>query len=277
MDNKMGKIEPYSAKQHLSPNQLNMYMRCSAQWMFRYVEGIKIRPGISLLFGNCFDEVSNTNFRQKMETFEDLPVDDLKDCFVTEWDGNKDRYQIEEDDKPEEKREQGILLVDHWRKTRAPAIQPAGVQEKLSFSRPEHPYDIIQYSDVITADSGIIDNKTTTKSPSKDKETGVYLPKSNDHIVQMSLYEIGYEQKFGERPEYLELDYAVIKKDPDNIQVQWTPRDYHRKYVLSLIDMVTHGIESKVFIPNRGNFLCSKRFCGYAAICEAEFGGKVKE
>ena len=58
-------------KKHLSPSQIKMYIRCSAQWMFRYREGFKMKPGIALLYGISADVAFNLNYGQKIDSHED--------------------------------------------------------------------------------------------------------------------------------------------------------------------------------------------------------------
>ena len=68
----------------------------------------------------------------------------------------------------------------------------------------------------------------------------------------------------------------IKTKTPKVQRVRWTPNDSDIMLANSMVGFVKKGIEKGVFIPNRGSFLCSKRFCGYWKECQSEFGGTVK-
>ena len=54
------------------------------------------------------------------------------------------------------------------------------------------------------------------------------------------------------------------------------PNKEDRQYVLGLMEHVANGVKKEVFIPNRNNMMCSKKFCGYWQECEKKYGGKVR-
>jgi hypothetical protein len=61
-------------KPHLSQTQLTMYEKCGESYRRRYCdcEGEKIPPGIALVKGTGVHGGSKANFKQKIETKEDL-------------------------------------------------------------------------------------------------------------------------------------------------------------------------------------------------------------
>ena len=118
-------------KPHLSPSSITQYLKCSAQFMFKKQLGPK-PPGIALLYGKSVDNAINVDMEQKIVTKENLPSDDVKDAFVTEYDNNKDDTFFHRDDKPDILREVGINSVGKWADEIAEKIQPISVQEKLA-------------------------------------------------------------------------------------------------------------------------------------------------
>lgn len=56
------------APPHLSISQIGMFMRCPAQWMFRYVEGIKIPPSAAMIKGTATHEGVELIYSEKKET-----------------------------------------------------------------------------------------------------------------------------------------------------------------------------------------------------------------
>ena len=67
----------------LSPSSINMFLRCQYQWYLRYVEGLKVPPKSALVVGLAFHKGEEINFSQKVETGEDLPLDDVLDAYDT--------------------------------------------------------------------------------------------------------------------------------------------------------------------------------------------------
>ena len=260
-------------KPHLSPSSINQYLKCSAQFMFKKMIGPK-PPGIALLYGKSVDNAINIDMEQKIVTRENLPSDDVKDAFVTEYDSNRDDTFFHRDDKPDYLREVGINSVGKWADEIAEKIQPISVQEKLAIEFDDFGYDILQFADVITEDKTIIDNKTAGRSvPQKDGEYKV----SYDHILQLTMYGIGYKENHNEDIKELGLDYLIKNKNPKIQQVRWKPNNADKKYALGLIKNVAKGIDNETYIPNRSSFMCSKKFCAYWNECEENFGGKVRE
>ena len=260
-------------KPHLSPSSITQYLKCSAQYMFKKQLGPK-PPGIALLYGKSVDNAINVDMEQKIVTRENLPSDYVKDAFVTEYDNNKDDTFFHKDDKPDVLREVGINSVGKWADEIAEKIQPISVQEKLAIEFDDFNYDILQFADVITEDKIIIDNKTAGRSvPQKDGEYKI----SNDHMLQLTMYGIGYKENHNEEVNELGLDYLIKNKNPKIQQVRWKPNDEDKKYALSLIQNVAKGIDNETYIPNRSSFMCSKKFCAFWKECEENFGGKVRE
>ena len=203
---------------------------------------------------------------QKIETHEDLKLNDVMDAFVTSWDNRKPDTKFFPSDKPEDLREVGIRSIENCMKDIAPTIQPKAVQEELSFETNEA--KIVQYADLITEEGIIIDNKTAGRSPGNQI--------SHDHLMQLTMYGMGYESKNIFKPKELGLDYMIKTKTPKVHRVRWKPNKGNIAIANSTIGQVKKSIEKGIFIPNRGSFMCTKRFCGYWKECQREFGGTVK-
>ena len=261
-------------KPHLSPSSITQYLKCSAQFMFRKTVGAK-PPGIALLYGKSIDEAINIDMNQKIESRENLPTNDIKDAFVTEWDNNKNAAEFHPTDKPDALREIGIDSVGNWSETIAKEIQPKAVQKKLAIQFDDFDFDILQFADVITESGVIIDNKTAGRSVSVSKISNKLLV-PHDHRLQLTMYDIGYEANESIKPTGLGLDYLIKNKKPKDQQARWKPNKQDRQYVLGLIEHVANGVKKEVFIPNRNNMMCSKKFCGYWQECEKKYGGRVK-
>jgi len=73
-------------KPHSSSTQLEMYWRCPESYRRRYVEGEKIPPGIAPIQGKAYHVGAETNFRQKIESWVDLPKKEIVEAAAAAFD-----------------------------------------------------------------------------------------------------------------------------------------------------------------------------------------------
>ena len=57
---------------HISVSQIKMFLRCPLQYKYRYIDNLKIPPTGSLLLGSSVHSSLEGNYRQKIETKQDL-------------------------------------------------------------------------------------------------------------------------------------------------------------------------------------------------------------
>ena len=264
---------------HLSHTQLEMFMRCPAQWMFRYIEKRKQPPSGPLAFGITFDDAMNVNYEQKIKTDEDLSVDDVKDVFVTEFDGKKEQVTWNPKENPEDFRAQGVDLVEQHMKNYAPDIHPTEVQPRIELQGKDQKYTIVTVPDIITRDKEIIDVKTTGKRPGNletDKTKPPRFKITHGHLLQASIYAVSFLAKFGMEVTATHLLYHIRKKASEILDLSFTPTVAEQAFAMGQIDRVSRQIEfakaENLFIPNRGHMMCSKKQCGYWDVCHERFG-----
>lgn len=65
--------------EHFSASAITTYLGCQLRWYFRYVEGVKTPPGVAMVKGTSVHKVQEVNYGQKVESPEDLPMNDLLD------------------------------------------------------------------------------------------------------------------------------------------------------------------------------------------------------
>ena len=125
--------------QHLSASSVSMFMRCPEQYRQRYILGQKERPGAALVVGSGFHFAQETNFRQKIESHEDIAVEAVVEAFHAGWDREIEKYggagEIEWDSREaaDTLRSKGAALSAAYRTQVSPALQPQAVE--LGFLR----------------------------------------------------------------------------------------------------------------------------------------------
>lgn len=247
---------------HYSASQINMYMRCPAQWFFRYVEGYKQPPTAAMIQGTSYHKGVEINYAQKIQSKKDLPIDDVLDAYATEF-GNR---IIEAEDTPEKDRgelkDQGVGLIKAYHETLAPTIQPIAVEKPFTIDFDNVDYTVEGFVDVIAEGGFVRENKTTAKTPNAVSE---------DHFVQGTLYALA------EDVDAVTYDYAVKLKTPKVVTLTVEIPDHQKAFVLGMVGKIDHAIRSEVFYPNRGSFMCSRRNCGFWSQCERKHGGRVKD
>ena len=65
---------------HLSISQLGMFQRCGEQWRRRYLDEEVFPPGIAARVGSGVHKAAEINFKSKMQTGEDMPLDAVQDA-----------------------------------------------------------------------------------------------------------------------------------------------------------------------------------------------------
>lgn len=253
---------------HLSATAINMYLRCPQQYYFRYCEGMKSPPGAALTLGLSFHRGTAKNYEQKIETHEDLPIDDVLDVFSTQFDAGAHDTVWVENEKPGDIKDSGIVTLKEYQRVLAPTVQPVAVEQKFNLSFKKKDYKFVGYVDLVDDQDVIIETKTTGKKPAEPKF---------DHTLQLTAYATGYRATKKKKETGVRIDYAVNKAKPEVVSYPLEIGDGQIEFLWKLVARVAHGIESELWIPNRGSFLCSHRWCGYADRCEALLGGTVRD
>jgi hypothetical protein len=152
---------------HFSASSLRMLRICPEQYRQRYILGRKERPGGSLTLGSAFHEATHFNFEQKIETHEDLKIDEVIERFHDySWpeavasDGGVDAIRWDDGLKPDDYRRDGERMARAYHVSVAPRIQPVEKPEqRFDLWVPGIPVPFIGYIDVVE-EANVIDEKT---------------------------------------------------------------------------------------------------------------------
>jgi putative RecB family exonuclease len=112
----------------LSPSQVNTFLSCPAKWYFRHALGLVELPTGALALGSAFHSVLAANFRQKIETKQDLPAHELEGSFREAFAMAAEDAEFREDEEPAALIETGRALVRRYMADAAPLIQPKAVE-----------------------------------------------------------------------------------------------------------------------------------------------------
>lgn len=252
---------------NLSASSVATYLRCGHQWYLAYVEGHVSPPSFAQARGIAVHKAVEANMLQKVESKEDMPVEDMKDAFSTSWEEiGEDGFQPDEDKDEGEVKDSGIALTSLHHKEVSPLIQPMWVEQPVQFD-----LNGITYSgqiDIVDEMFRVRDTKTTGSKP-----------RPESYLFGMTGYAIAARQAVGgsvnERD--VVLDYLVATKTPYYFPVNaGGPITMDRIVAFAnTVEQVAAGIQAGRFIPNgvMGRGVCES-MCGYRAICPYYIGEK---
>lgn len=254
--------------EHLSPSQLGMFLRCGEQYRRRYLEGEKVAPGLALIKGSAVDGGVSHNYAQKIESRQDLELDDVLDATATAW-----RAKIKEDGvelTPEERaagrkkvfgqqKDSAIRMTALFQKEIAPKVQPVFVQEKIVMKARED-LELWGILDLATEDGYVVDVKTSKKKKSAGDVEG---------SDQLSWYAAAYRARTGRLPKGVRFDVVVDTGKNLSTQQIGTVRTIDHLHALNArVGSLLTAREKGVFAPApEGAWWCSRKFCGYFPTC----------
>lgn len=145
---------------HLSASSLNLLQRCPENWRRRYVSHERDGKNGALVWGGADHYAHEVNFRQKIESHVDLPVEDVKLAFAEGFDravdegGGMSQVSWGDDDAGALK-DAGVRMVAAYHEQVSPSVQPVAVEARFEVAIPGLPVPVIGYIDVETEDSSI--------------------------------------------------------------------------------------------------------------------------
>lgn len=218
-----------------------------------------------MTLGSCFHTGVAHNYRQKVESREDLPVEEVLDAFDTHFNLAKEDTDWGEE-KPEDTKDRGIGALKLYHQIVAPMTQPAEVEQAFSMSFQSVDWTFSGIIDVFDQHNIVIETKTTSRKPSQPK---------NDHKLQTYAYATAQKKKANSTIS-ARIDYAVAVAKPDIVSYDFPVNDTDQEFFLNLLSRVARAIELEIWIPARSGILCSRKWCGYWNECEKLIGGTVR-
>ncbi|TCL74196.1 RecB family exonuclease [Hydrogenispora ethanolica] len=247
---------------HISVSQLNMYLRCPAQYMFKYIYGIKTPARSFLIKGKAIHKGIEHNFRQKKETHQDIKLAEVLDITTDEFDHLRIETKWTPDEKPDQIRAETIELATMYHTKIAPFIQPDLIEERITISFDELDWDLTGVIDLGDKQGFIHDTKTAKKSPT---------PGEADKSLQLTAYYLLYRAFTGKEPAGCKLDYLVQTKNPKVVSLESKRTEREIARFRNIARTVITAIDNGNFYPNPNNMMCSEENCDYWGICHRDF------
>lgn len=256
-------------KPHLSASQLEMFGKCPEQWRRRYIEKHVLPPGISILKGKAVHACAEQNFKQKIETHEDLPRSQIVEIAVADFEEQSQSPEFAFTAEEESRGGDVVIgeavdsvadMASVHAQQQAPDYQPVHVEGDFRVSLPNSAYDIVGRIDLIDDRNIVADLKTAGKAKTQDDA---------DSNVQLTVYSVGVRLLTGEPATELRYDTIVQTKTKTYRHVTTTQRGDGDLVALSnRINTVNAMIQAGVFPPTTpGAWWCGPKWCGYWRTC----------
>ena len=251
--------EPVAAV--LSPSQVRTFLDCQARWWFKYGLTLPEHKNSSLALGLAIHRALEVNFREKIETHEDLDTAGVIMLFRDAWMEQAGQTQFTKDESQQELRRVGERLVAKYMDEVAPQVEPAAVE--LDVAGEISGVAVRGRVDILDIDGQLIDIKSASRRPSWV---------SPDYAFQLATYRQITPGASGE----VRIDSLVKTATPQVIQQRYTVSDADLRATRVLFPMVQAAMGSGMYCPNRQSLLCSQKHCSFWTHCEQEFGGSVR-
>lgn len=258
---------------HVSVSQLNTFSQCQGRWFFRYHPDflLKTPPNAYLTQGQAVHKAQEVNYLQKIESREDLPVDDVCEACADEFQRRAPDTEWADKD-PGQYLDQSVALAKLYHTVVAPDVQPVGVEEPIDV--PLCGTNLIGFMDVRQAGDIIRDTKTTGKTP----KASIF----NDSL-QLAGYDYAHRVIHNRPPSQMVLDYLVTTKTP-----KYDPRSgvkteeeiqrflYVANAAISRMNLIYGAWEKNLpVLCEPGFYGCSPEWCGYWDICHQTFRKQI--
>jgi CRISPR/Cas system-associated exonuclease Cas4 (RecB family) len=245
----------------LSPSQVRCFFACPARRWFKYGLHLPERKNSSLALGLAVQQALEVNFREKIETQEDLETTGVLMGFREAWMEQVPEMVFTSDESQGDLRRQGERLVAKYMDEVAPRVEPAAVE--LDVQGEISGVAVRGRVDVLEVDGRLIDFKTASRRPSHV---------SPDYAFQLATYRQITPGASGE----VRIDSLIKTQTVQIVQQAYTVEQPDIRATQVLYPMAQKAMETGMFCPNRQSMLCSQKHCSFWKECEEEFGGRIR-
>jgi hypothetical protein len=258
----------------LSPSQYSMYLRCSRQYEYRYIEERKEAPGIALARGSAIHKGAEVTHQRTIDTGKPASMEEasqaVADTFtersveVEDWTDNKGNVLIKGDIK-----DKTISSFQVYYAQAVPLINPVKVEKPFAVKVGTVPvFGIIDLIDSIIDTEMSLENDPDNPSHievvSDLKTTGKrWAPQKLRCDPQLTFYAIA------ENTTKVRWDFVIDQKSGTVYEPKRSERnDNDKRILIEDVEMVAHLIKKGVsFRCDSTSWACTPRYCGFFERC----------
>lgn len=276
---------------HLSHSQISMYLRCSMQYFFRYILGLKDKPKVSLALGLGGHAALEKNIKRKLKSGQDSPTDEVVQWGSDFMDKELSRLpasEIEKDVEPGSTKDKFLAAIKIHQTRDAPNLEPIAAELEFNLDLNELLPEPLE--EPMRIANGKIDwlykDKTTLVVHEPEKmqvaiEDNKFIARKRTQAEvnlspQLTLYAAAFKKATGHWPTklgYRMFHPGTTKDGPDAIPLLREPEHMtgaalsaRLRRIAFQFARVEHGIRNNVFIPTDDPITCS--WCGFRERCQ---------
>jgi CRISPR/Cas system-associated exonuclease Cas4 (RecB family) len=253
--------KPFAPTDVLSPSSVNQWVSdCQAKWFYKRVLGLPDKRSSALAIGSAIHTAMAANFRQKLETKQDLPTEGVTAIYRDELEKELTDVSLEKGETAADLRECGEVMTRVYMAECAPRIQPAAVEKPVRGLIGDVP--VQGFIDVIDTAGAIVDLKTASKKPA-----GIHA----GYRLQVATYAMLEPTASGRARLDTLTKTRTVALHGQTVEVT----DSDRKQATRLYSIAREQMQTGLYIPNRSSHLCSRKYCAFWERCTDEYGGFV--
>ncbi len=245
---------------YISASQINMFLTCPIAYYNIYVLGAeRMPPNIYMVYGTAIHKALEFNFKQKIKSKKDMPIDSVNGAFLNEF--IKEQKKVKEYVSPTVIRSMELSAYDSlkdYMENIAPDIQPLEVEFKFEISLKNFPITILGYIDLLTDDYVVRDYKSAGKDWKRK-----FSQSKVDKDIQMTMYAAAIRKLFKTKETGLIFD-VMPRCETKVFPIKTTRTDEDVLALLQLATSIEQITKLGVFVPAYQN--CSQ--CGFKNTCK---------
>lgn len=272
---------------HLSASSFKMLARCPEQWRQRYILGRKAPPALALLVGGADHAAIQHSMEQKVTSFSDMALSDVKDRYVHELESRVENVggigdievrgastkaeKLKEYDRERGAEGQEVLAAYH--KNVSPTIQPTEVEKSFSLDVPGVPVPVIGYIDLVAGPTqGTLLEPSRLSIIERKRRSSAKRKPEPDWTMQGEIYQLAVPTPYQFHISVAARSpYVLTPQNQPELEVELAPRKRSQLLVQQLAAEV--GFLYQRFGPEhpwpaKGKlhpWACN--YCGYRAGC----------
>ena len=136
-------------RDYISASQVSWFLKCPLAYKHQYIDDIgdKFKGNIYTAFGSAIHAALEYNFKQKITSKKDLPINDVLKKFGTEFEKEVDKLPYS--DGAENLFLDGSDMILEYMQQKAPGYQPIAVEKKFKIELKSIGVTILGYIDLI--------------------------------------------------------------------------------------------------------------------------------
>jgi hypothetical protein len=285
------KREGSTKRPHISFSQLSMYLRCSMQYYFRYILGLKDKPKVSLSIGLGGHAALEWNTKRKIEHGTDAPAEQIvqkASDFMDHYLRELPESEYEKDVEPGATKDKFLGATRVFATRDAPKIVPISAELEFNLDLNEYlpeplpePIRIVNGKiDLVATDTSLFIAPENVGPVEVDDYKLVTRKRTQDEVnlsPQLTLYNTVIRKITGKWPSktgYRMLTPGNTREGPDATALMREPQymkpeaqESRLRRLVYQFAKAEHGIRQGVFIPTDNPITCS--WCGYRNKCQA--------